>query len=97
MMKEGRSFKCDKECDEHYRCDAKDHHCHRKKSDRKNHLTKMESRGSAYIEIKIGVMHVMESPEEGNHMVRPMPPPVGVIHQKKRSDASDQKRHAKPV
>ena len=39
----GSQFQGDKECDEHYRCDAKDHHCHRR-NPIENHLTKMESR-----------------------------------------------------
>ena len=30
------------------------------------------------VEVKVGVMHVMKSPEDGNHMVRPMPPPVAI-------------------
>src|SRR5262245_10891825 len=57
----------------------------------------MESRRCAYIEIKIGVMHVMKPPEDWNHVVRPMPPPICVIHQQKRGDGSDPKRESEPV
>src|SRR5438105_3197594 len=81
MMKESRSFQCDEEDHQHYRSDTEEHHRKGEKSDGENHLTKMKSRSSAYIQIEIRVMHVMKSPEQRNHMVRPMPPPIGVIHQ----------------
>jgi hypothetical protein len=57
----------------------------------------VESRRSAYIEIKIGVMDVVKPPEDWNHMVRPMPPPVGVIHQQEGSDCNKPNRQGKPV
>src|SRR5439155_563356 len=63
MMKESRSLECDKEHDQHYWADAKEDHCKRKKADGKNHLAKMESRGGAHVEVKIGVMHVMKTPK----------------------------------
>src|SRR6267143_4366897 len=97
MMKEGRSFECDEEGHQHYRRDTEGHHCKRKKSNGKKHLAKMKSRGGAHVEIKIGVMHVMKSPEKWNHMVRPVPPPVSVIHQQKRRDGSSPCWKRKPV
>ena len=92
MMKECRGLRVMKNEHQHHGCDAEDHHCERKKSDGKNHLAKVKSRRSAYIEIEIGVMHVMKPPEKRNHVVRPVPPPVGVIHQQERGDASNPKR-----
>src|SRR4026207_1674208 len=86
MMKECCHLKCDEEPDQHYRGDAKNHHCKRKKSNRKNHLAKMESRSGAHIEIEIGMMNVVESPQERDHVIGPMPPPIGVIHQQKCGD-----------
>ena len=97
MMKECRSFECDKEHKEHYRGDAEDHYCDRKETDGKNHFAEMESRGGADVEIEIGVMHVMKSPEERHHVIGPMPPPIGVIHQQKRSDASSPSGQSDPV
>src|SRR4030095_7002692 len=79
VMKECRSFECDKKNEEHYRSDAEDHHCKRKKSDGKNHLAEMEPRSRAHVEVEIGMMHVMKSPEERHHVIGPMPPPVSVI------------------
>src|SRR6266540_4845889 len=83
VMKERRSFECDKKNEKHYRSNPEGNHCKRKKSDGKNHLAEMESRGSAHIEVEIGVMHVMKSPEERDHVIGPVPPPVSVIHQEK--------------
>jgi len=97
MMKKCRGFQGDEERDQHAWSDAEHRHCEREKSNGKDHLAKVESRGSAYIEIKIGVMHVMKPPEDWNHVVRPMPPPVGVIHQQEGSDSSNPKRQGKPV
>ncbi len=57
----------------------------------------MESRSRANVEIKIRVMHVMESPEQWNHVVSPMPPPVSVIHEQKRDDASGPSGQSDPV
>src|ERR1700742_208716 len=97
MMKKCRGLQSDKERDQHNWRDAEHSHCEREKSNGKNHLAKVESRRGAYIEIEISVMHVMKSPEERNHVVRPMPPPIGIIHQQKRSDASNPKRQSEPV
>src|SRR6266542_7032149 len=57
----------------------------------------MEARGGAYIEIKIGVMHVMKTPEKRDHMVGPVPPPIAVTYQQKRCDHSTPRGHSKPV
>src|SRR5260370_33068751 len=97
MMKECRGFECDEEHDQHYRADAEKHHSKRKKSDRKNHFAEMESRGGAHIEVEICMMYVMESPEERDHVIGPLPPPVSVIHQQKRGDASGPSGHSDPV
>src|ERR1700756_3460937 len=97
MMKKDRSFECDEEDREHYGSDAEDHYRERKKTDRQNHFAKMESRGSAYVEIQIGVMHVVKSPEERDHVHGPVPPPVGVIHQEKRGDKNSPRGQSKPV
>src|SRR5215469_3398502 len=97
MMKKCRGFQRDKESDQHYSWDAEQRHCEREKSNGKNHFAEMESRGSAYVEIKIGVMHIMESPEKRDHMVCPMPPPISVIHQQKRGDTNNPKRQSEPV
>src|SRR5207249_6126408 len=78
MMKERTGLKCDEEDDQHQRRDAKDHYCKRKKADRENHFAEMKSRGGCHVEVEIGVVHVMKSPEERHHVHRVMPPPVGV-------------------
>ena len=57
----------------------------------------MKSRGGADIEVEIGVMHVMEPPEEWDHVIGPMPPPIGVIHQEERRDPSDPSGKGKPI
>src|SRR5439155_16692746 len=97
MMKESRSFKCDKEHNQHYRCDAKERHRKRKKANGKNHFAEMESGGSAHIEVKIGVMHVMKTAEDRNHVIGPMPPPVVVVHQKECCDDNRPGRKVQPI
>ena len=97
MMKECCRLECDEEHDQHYRGDAEEHYCKGKKSDGKNHLAEMESRGGAHIEVEICMMYVMESPEERDHVIGPVPPPVRIIHQQKRGDASGPSGHSDPV
>src|SRR5437899_7572830 len=84
MMKESGGFERDEENNEHHRRDSEERDSERKKSDREKHLTKMKTRGRAYIEIEIGMMDIVKSPEEREHMIGPMPPPVGIINEPKR-------------
>src|SRR4029077_9225833 len=97
MMKERCGLKRNEERDQHYWADAEEDHCKRKKGDGKNHFAKVESRGRTYIEIKIGVMHIMKSPEDRNHVISPVPPPVRVVHHEKRQDDSGPSRESEPV
>src|SRR5881397_3603989 len=97
MMEERRGLECDEEHDQHYGRDAKERHGKGKKANRKNHFAEMKSRGGCHIEVEIGVVHVMKSPEDLHHVHRVMPPPVGIIHQQKRTYTSDPKRESKPV
>src|SRR5438874_9896018 len=79
MMKERTGLKCDEKDDQHQRRDTKERHRKGKKSNRENHFTEMKSRRGCHIEIQIGVMHVMKPPEDWDHMIGPVPPPIGVI------------------
>src|SRR5438094_6589219 len=88
MMKECRGLQCDEEHHQHHGGDAEDRYCKREKSDGKKHFAKMKSRDSAYVQIKIGVMHIMKPPEKRDHVVGPMPPPVSIIHQQKCRNGS---------
>src|SRR5438094_7396965 len=88
MMKKRRGLECDKKDYQHDGRDTKQRHRKREKADGKNHFAEMKSRGGADIEIEIGVMHVMKPPEDWDHMIGPMPPPVSVIHQQKGGDHS---------
>src|SRR5215471_19598358 len=83
MMKKCRCLKAAEEHDQHQRTDTEDHHGEREKAGGKNHFAEVKSRGRAHIEIQVGVMHIMKSPEKRNHMQGPVPPPISVIHQKK--------------
>src|SRR5436190_16068384 len=97
MMKQGRGFECDKEHDQHYRPDSEDGYRKRKKPDRKKHFAEMKSCGRGYIEVKISMVHVMKSPEDWHHVIGPVPPPVGVIHQQKGRDACGPSGQTEPV
>ena len=96
-MKECFSLKRDEEHDQHYGRDPEDQDRKRKKADGKNHFAEMESRRGANVHVQIGVMHVMKSPEDRNHVIGPMPPPVGVIQKQKRGDDSSPSRKREPV
>ena len=97
MMKQRRGFEGDEKNEEQHWRDPENQDSKRKKPDREKHLAEMKSRRGADIHIQIGVVHVMESPEERNHVIGPMPPPVGIIHQQKRSDASGPPGRSDPV
>src|SRR6266487_5008496 len=97
MMKKRCSLECNKEDDQHYRRDAKERDRKGKKSNRENHFAEMKSRCGCHIEVKIGVVHVMKPPEDWDHVVSPMPPPIGVIHQEKRRDPSAPPGKCKPI
>src|SRR5438270_2994916 len=97
MMKKRCSLECNKEDDQHYRRDAKERDRKGKKSNRENHFAEMKSRCGCHIEVEIGVVHVMKAPEDWDHVVDPMPPPIGVIHQQKRCDDSGPVGEWEPV
>jgi len=97
MMKECCRLECDEEHDQHYRGDAEEHYRKGKKSDGKNHLAEMESRGGAHIEVEICMMYVMESPEERDHVIGPVPPPIGIIHEQKTRDDPKPARQRYPI
>ena len=97
MMDKGRRLECDEEDHQLYRSYAEDHHRERKKTDGKKHFAKMKSRGGAYVQIEIGMMHVMKPPEKRNHVIGPVPPPVAVNPSAGTSDASTQCWKRKPV
>src|SRR5947207_6776075 len=67
------------------------------KRDRKKNLTEMKARGGAHIEVEIGVMDVVKTPEQGNAMSRIMPPVVGPIHQEECDDGSDKPWQFDPI
>ena len=96
-MKERRGLECDEEHDKHYRRDTKERHRKGKKPDRKNHFAEMKSRCGCHIEVKIGMVHVMKPPEDWDHVVGPMPPPIGVIHQEERRDDSGPAGEREPI
>src|SRR5438874_8967024 len=86
MMKQCRGLKRHEEDDQHDRADSEQDHCQRKKADGKDHFAEMKSCSGAHIEVEIGMMHVMKSPEDRDHVHGPVPPPVGVVHQKEGGD-----------
>src|SRR5260370_4967705 len=97
MMKEGGGLERDEENKEHHRRDSEERDSERKKSGREKHFAKMKARRRAYIEIQIGMMDIVKSPEEREHMIGPMPPPVSVIHEQKRGDDGDPSRRLEPI
>src|SRR6516162_1697298 len=80
MMKKCRCLKSNEEYDEHDWTDTKEPDSQREKAGRKDHFAEVKSCSRAYIEIQVGVMHIMKSPEERHHVHGPVPPPIGVVH-----------------
>ena len=86
MMKKGCCFKGDEENEQHRWRDTEEHDSERKKSGREDHFAKMKSRGRAHVHVEIGMVHVVEAPEEWEHVICVMPPPIGVIHEQECGD-----------
>src|SRR5438874_1834248 len=97
MMKQRRAFEGDKETQQRNWSDAKDEDSDREKSGRENHLAKVKTRRRAYVHVQVGVMNVVKSPEQRNHVVRPMPPPIGIIHKQKCRDDPGPTRKRDPA
>ncbi len=57
----------------------------------------MEAGRGAHVHVEIGVVDIMEAPEEGDHVIGPVPPPVGIIHEKKTRDCAPPIRQVDPV
>src|SRR5882724_8823893 len=80
MMKKCRPLKTDEEHDQHDRTDTEEQHGQREKAGGKDHFAEMESCRGAHVEVEVGVMDIMKSPEKRHHVHGPMPPPIGVVH-----------------
>src|SRR6516162_8197856 len=74
MMKEGLGLERDEKHDQHDWSNAEHQHREREEANGKNHFAKVESCSSRHVEIQICVMHVMNSPEERQHVHGPVPP-----------------------
>src|SRR2546423_4043955 len=79
VMKEDRAEEDRLPQPQRMRIDADDDHLHGANGNRKQQLTEMEPQRRRRIEIAIDVMDKMETPEERDAMIRPMPPPQRVI------------------
>ena len=97
MVKERGGFEGDEESDEHHRRDAEEHRGEREERDREKHFTEMKSGRGAHIQVEVGMVDVVKSPEERDHVVGPMPPPIGIIHKQKRGDGRGPRRSAQPI
>ena len=97
MMKKCCCFQAQEKNKQHERRDPESHDGQREESNGKNHFAEMKSRCRAHIEVEIGMVDVMEPPKERDHMVGPMPPPIGVIHEQKGRDPDNQSWQTQPV
>src|ERR1051325_7824433 len=86
MMENCCCFKTDKEHEQHDRTDTEEHHGQCEKPGGQDHFAEVKSGGRAHIHVEVGMMDVMKTPEERDHVHGPVPPPVCVIHQQKRGD-----------
>jgi len=80
VVKQSGAFERNKKPEEEHGMNAEEHHRETEKANRKNHFAEMKASGRAHIHVEVGVMHIMKAPEEWQSVIRPVPPPVGVIH-----------------
>src|ERR1700732_3226668 len=97
MVKEGSGFEADEENEQCDRVDTEENDGEREERDREKHFAEMKSRGRADVEVEIGMMDVVKSPKERDHMVNPVPPPIGIIHEQKRGVKRYRSRQVDPV
>ena len=97
MVKECRRFERDEENNQKNRPNTEERHREEEEPRREKHFTEMKSRRGAHVQIEIGVMDVVKAPEERNHVVGPMPPPIGIIHEQKRADCRGPAGQRQPV
>lgn len=96
-MEESRGFEGDEESEQHHRRDAENNDREGEKPDREKHFAKMKSRGGTNVEIEVGVMNVVKPPEERDHVIGPMPPPISVVHEQKSCGHCDPARRLEPI
>src|SRR5213082_1939235 len=61
------------------------------------HFGEMKSRRRAHVEVEVGMVHIVKTPKQRDHMVGPMPPPICVIHEQKGCDPDSQSWQTQPV
>src|SRR5213082_1939237 len=61
------------------------------------HFAEMKSRRRAHVEVEVGMVHIVKTPKQRDHMVGPMPPPICVIHEQKGCDPDSQSWQTQPV
>jgi hypothetical protein len=97
MMKKGSRFESDEEDKQHDLVDAEDNNGERQKPDREKHFAEVEAGRRTDVEVEIGVVNVVKPPEERDHMIGVVPPPIGVVHEQIRGDNSNPARRLQPV
>src|SRR5947208_17070338 len=97
MMKKCRHFEAQEKNEQHDTRDSESHDGQRKESNGKNHFAEMKSRRRAHVEVEVGMVHIVKTPKQRDHMVGPMPPPICVIHEQKGCDPDSQSWQTQPV
>src|SRR5438477_12164444 len=97
MMKECCHFEAKEKNEQHDRRDPESDDGQCEESNGKNHFAEMKSSCRAHIEVEVGMVHIVEPPKERDHVVGPMPPPIGVVHEQKGCDCASPCRQRQPV
>src|SRR4051794_3947951 len=72
--------------------DSDEHHLRRPYRDRQRQLAEVKAERGRSVEIAVDVMHEVEAPEKRDAVVRPMPPPEGVIEKHDGDNRLDPRR-----
>src|ERR1043166_7549639 len=77
MVKECRRFERDEENNQKNWPDTEERHGEGEEPRREKHLTEMKPGRRAHVEVEIGMMNIVKTPEERQHVIGPVPPPIG--------------------
>lgn len=96
-MKKARGFENDFEDEIDEWRDSENRHDQNTEWDRKKDFAEMKAGGGGDVEIEIGVMNIMEAPEERDEVGGVVPPVIGPVHEEKSGHRGDRAGKRQPM
>src|SRR2546423_4631462 len=97
MMENAGRFKNDFEDQINQWRNSQEHHYEKAERNRKKNLAEVEACRGGYVEVEIGMVNIVETPEQRDAMGRVMPPVIRPIHEEKRHDRRHDPGQLEPV